>query len=217
MTKAIHPLYYGAYSTHGPSYDSTFANLTKEETELVHSTYCDPAGVQYAESVLNFSRYLFELSAYFMNTRKLDEKMNNSFGVFFRNCDYAMYVVDHLLDILTGNEHRKTSKYIEEMKNLRKEDELLDNAFKDIPITSEDKDDAENKAKKDIDFTSLKSLEKDGIDMSFLESLQKYCGDTGMYSAHPYEKSGLKTVIFYFYVVKIKHLFEKIISAHEKN
>ena len=49
-------------------------------------------GVQYAESVLNFSR----------------------------NCDYAMYVVDHLLDILTGNEHRKTSKYIEEMKNLRK-------------------------------------------------------------------------------------------------
>merc|ERR1739844_503155 len=145
LTKAIHPLYYGAYSTHGPSYDSTFANLTKEETELVHSTYCDPAGVQYAESVLNFSR----------------------------NCDYAMYVVDHLLDILTGNEHRKTSKYIEEMKNLRKEDELLDNAFKDIPITSEDKDDAENKAKKDIDFTSLKSLEKDGIDMSFLDSLQK--------------------------------------------
>ena len=91
-----------------------------------------------------------------------------------------MYVVDHLLDILTGNEHRKTSKYIEEMKNLRKEDELLDNAFKDVPISTEDKDDADNKAKKDIDFTSLKSLEKDGIDMSFLESLQKYCDDTGI-------------------------------------
>ena len=44
LTKSMHPLYYGAYSTHGPSYDSTFANLTKEETELVHSTYCDPAG-----------------------------------------------------------------------------------------------------------------------------------------------------------------------------
>ena len=55
--------------------------------------------MQYAESVLNFSR----------------------------NCDYAMYVVDHLLDILTGNEHRKTSKYIEEMKNLRK-----GNYFKDF-------------------------------------------------------------------------------------
>jgi len=147
LTKAIHPLYYGAYSTHGPSYDSTFANLTKEETELVHSTYCDPAGVQYAESVLNFSR----------------------------NCDYAMYVVDHLLDILTGNEHRKTSKYIEEMKNLRKEDELLDKAFTEVPDTSEDKSNETDSNKKDgIDFTSLKSLEKDGIDMSFLESLQKY-------------------------------------------
>ena len=50
---------------------------------MVHNTYGDEVGVQYAESILNFSR----------------------------NCDYAMSIVDHLLDILTGNEHRKTSKY----------------------------------------------------------------------------------------------------------
>ena len=136
IAKAIHPLYYGAYSTHGPSYDSTFANLTKEETEMVNSTYCDPAGVQYAESLLNFSR----------------------------NCDYAMYVVDHLLDILTGNEHRKTSKYIEEMKKLRKEDEALDTAFKEV------EDDEESKK---VDFSALKSLQEDGIDMSFLDTLQE--------------------------------------------
>ena len=36
LAKAHYPLYYGAYSSHGPTYDSTFANLTKEETELVH-------------------------------------------------------------------------------------------------------------------------------------------------------------------------------------
>ena len=65
---------------------------------MVHNTYGDEVGVQYAESILNFSR----------------------------NCDYAMSIVDHLLDILTGNEHRKTSKYIEEMKMLRKEDEVMD-------------------------------------------------------------------------------------------
>merc|ERR1712045_94457 len=145
VSKSIHPLYYGAFSSHGPSYDSTFANLTKEETDLVNSTYCDTAGVQYAESVLNFSG----------------------------NCDYAMYVVDHLLDILTGNEHRKTSKYIEEMKNLRKEDDLLEKAFKDIPEGNE----------KDIDFKSLKSLEKEGIDMSFLDSLQKYTDEQNKGSA----------------------------------
>lgn len=143
LAKAIHPLYYGAYSTHGPSYDSTFANLTKEETELVYNTYCDPAGVQYAESVLNFSR----------------------------NCDYAMYVVDHLLDILTGNEHRKTSKYIEEMKALRKEDELLDNAFKDLPSSDESED-------KKVDFDSLKTLQDDGIDMSFIDNLQQFYNDS---------------------------------------
>ncbi len=45
-------------------------------------SFCVQVGVQYAESILNFSR----------------------------NCDYAMFIVDHLLDILTGNEHRKTSK-----------------------------------------------------------------------------------------------------------
>jgi hypothetical protein len=29
LCKAVYPLYYGAYSSHGPSYDSTFANLVK--------------------------------------------------------------------------------------------------------------------------------------------------------------------------------------------
>ena len=63
-----------------------------------------------------------------------------------------MYVVDHLLDILTGNEHRKTSKYIEEMKSLRKEDELLDNAFKEVT----EKQKSQEEKKDDIDFSSLK-------------------------------------------------------------
>ena len=61
-------------------------------------------GVQYAESILNFSR----------------------------NCDYAMFIVDHLLDILTGNEHRKTSHYIAEQKMLRREDELLESTYTDL-------------------------------------------------------------------------------------
>ena len=71
---------------------------------MVHNTYGDEVGVQYAESILNFSR----------------------------NCDYAMSIVDHLLDILTGNEHRKTSRYIEEMKMLRKEDEVMDRELKNV-------------------------------------------------------------------------------------
>ena len=136
--KGVYPLNYGAYSSHGPTYDSTFANLTKEETELIQSTYSD--GVQYAESILNFSR----------------------------NCDHATYIVDHLLDILTGNEHRKTSKYIEEQKKLRREDALLDNTVETIQDLKEEEDED-----KKIDFDGLKSLEEEGIDVSFLDALKQ--------------------------------------------
>jgi len=64
---------------------------------------------------------------------------------------------DHLLDILTDQQHRKTSKYIEEQKLLREEESVVDEVFTDAKI----------------DFDSLKSLEKDGIDMSFLGDLEK--------------------------------------------
>ena len=56
----------------------------------------------------------------------------------------------------SGNEHRKTSKYIEEMKALRKEDELLDNAFKEVTEIGESHNDDETDKKTDIDFSSLK-------------------------------------------------------------
>merc|ERR1712061_122175 len=129
VSKAVYPLYYGAYSSHGPTYDSTFAILTKAETELVYSTYGDDVGVSYAESIKNFSR----------------------------NCEYATFIVDHLLDILTDQQHRKTSKFIAEQKMLREEESVVDEAFTDSKV----------------DFDSLKSLEKDGIDMSFLGDLEK--------------------------------------------
>lgn len=135
--KAFNPIYYGAFSSYGPAYDSTFANLTKQETELVYSTYGDDVGVAYAESIKNFSK----------------------------NCEYATFIVDHLLDILTGNEHKKTSKYVEEQKNLRLEENAVKAAF-DTDIKREA-----------IDFESLKSLSNDGIDMSFLDSLQTQYAD----------------------------------------
>ena len=129
FAKAVHPLYYGSYSSHGPTHDSTFANLTKSETELIYSTYGDEVGVSYAESIKNFSR----------------------------NCEYATFIVDNLLDILTGAQHSKTTKYIEEQKGLREEEKFVNDSIQDK-----------------VDFESLKSLEDDGIDMSFLSGLQKH-------------------------------------------
>eukprot|EP00088_Acartia_fossae_P018616 TRINITY_DN2074_c1_g1_i15.p1 TRINITY_DN2074_c1_g1~~TRINITY_DN2074_c1_g1_i15.p1 ORF type:complete len:791 (-),score=230.34 TRINITY_DN2074_c1_g1_i15:368-2740(-) len=147
--KAFNPIYYGAFSSYGPAYDSTFANLTKQETELVYSTYGDDVGVAYAESIKNFSK----------------------------NCEYATFIVDNLLDILTGNEHKKTSKYIEEQKLLRSEETLVKSAFDSNSAGSDNNSKSSNEntsveSASNVDFDSLRSLAKEGIDMSFLESLQ---------------------------------------------
>ena len=41
--KSVQPLYYGAFSSYGPAYDSTFANLTKQASHCVHlSSVLDP-------------------------------------------------------------------------------------------------------------------------------------------------------------------------------
>lgn len=74
IVKSNKPLYYGAFGSYAPSFDSTFANLSKEESELVLQTYGDENAVQYAESILDFTK----------------------------DCDYTLQMVDSLLDILTG-------------------------------------------------------------------------------------------------------------------
>jgi bromodomain-containing protein 7/9 len=146
--KAFNPIYYGAFSSYGPAYDSTFANLTKQETELVYNTYGDDVGVAYAESIKNFSK----------------------------NCEYASLIVDNLLDILSGNEHKNTSKYIEEQKLLRSEESLVKSVFTSSDKTNNSNSNQNNTSNSSdpapVDFESLRSLAKDGIDMSFLEGLQ---------------------------------------------
>lgn len=89
IARPINYLNYGTYSTYAPHYDSTFANLSKEESDLVYSTYGDELGVQYAESLLSFAK----------------------------DCDYVMDMVDNLLDVLTSGEHSKTVKILEAHRN----------------------------------------------------------------------------------------------------
>lgn len=97
MTKTVKPLYYGAFGSYAPSYDSTFANLTKEESDLVYHTYGDETAVQYAESILDFSK----------------------------DCDYTLTMVDNLLDLLTSGEHKRTKKILDDHRKLREEEEKI--------------------------------------------------------------------------------------------
>lgn len=113
--KPMHPIYYpGAYSSHGPTYDSTFANLTAQDSKLV---------------------------APYFDFRKLEneELIRNVCGE-----DYSEHFVDHLLDLFNGKE-------IEDVQNDTKKTKTVD---------------------EDIDFDYLATLEADGIDMSFLSTLQ---------------------------------------------
>lgn len=48
-------LNYGPFSSYGPQYDSTFANMSKEESDLLLSTYADETGVQYSKRSFLFS------------------------------------------------------------------------------------------------------------------------------------------------------------------
>ena len=75
---------------------------------------------------------------------------------FSLDCEYASFIVDNLLDILTGQQHSKTMKYIEEQKTVREEEKYVSDSIQEK-----------------VNFESLKSLEDDGIDMSCLEVLQK--------------------------------------------
>lgn len=93
--KPVKPLNYGSFGSYAPSYDSTFANLTKEETGLLYRTYGDESAVQYAESLLDFAK----------------------------DSDYTTVMVDSLLDIMTSGEHRKTKKILDEKKKAKEQED----------------------------------------------------------------------------------------------
>lgn len=144
MSKPVKPLYYGAFGSYAPSYDSTFSNLTKEETDLVYQTYGDETAVQYAESILDFAK----------------------------DCDYTLTMVDDLLDILTGGDHRKTKKFIEEKRKLREEEEKIKNIL-EKPIQDMNRN-ISSMDKVKVDIEQLKTLSELGIDINFLENLGNY-------------------------------------------
>ena len=141
MARPVKPLYYGAYSSFCPSYDSTFANLTKEESEMVYGTYGTDTAVQYAESIMDFSR----------------------------NCDTATYLVDQLLNLLTHKQHSRTQATIEERRKLQDEEDKLTKLMMNPqePIATAKEVTNENK-ETSPDFHSLKSLKEMGIDTSFI-------------------------------------------------
>lgn len=160
MAKTVKPLYYGAFGSYAPSHDSTFSNLSKEESDLVYQTYGDEATVQYAESILDFAK----------------------------DNDYTITMVDNLLDILTHGEHRRTKRNLEDRRKMREEEErmrvILENAKSQetsaqTPLTTpvQSNPGAQLQAQvvipaQAMNLDGLRSLSDLGIDTSFLEGVE---------------------------------------------
>ncbi|XP_014445720.1 bromodomain-containing protein 7 [Tupaia chinensis] len=86
-------LNYGPYSSYAPHYDSTFANISKDDSDLIYSTYGE------------------------------DSDLPSDFSIheFLATCqDYPYVMADSLLDVLTKGGHSRT---LQELETSSSEDE----------------------------------------------------------------------------------------------
>nr|SVE74119.1 EOG090X04G3 [Daphnia barbata] len=144
QVKSVKPLYYGPFGSYAPSYDSTFSNLTKEESDLVLTTYGEETGVPYAESILDF----------------------------VRDCGYALHIADDLLNLMTHSEHSTVARILEEKRRIHQqqilqqlEQEQIQQQEQQLLQSHQANDDAYN-------LNALRSLGDLGIDVSFLDSFE---------------------------------------------
>jgi hypothetical protein len=114
--------------------------------------------------------------------------MINLVGIFYcsildfsKDCDYTLTMVDNLLDLLTGGEHRKTKRILEERRKLREEEERIRQLLEGKPVSVQLMPDEKMHSLSSfppdfkVDFGALKSLSDIGIDMKFLDVVGEYC------------------------------------------
>ncbi|XP_022595755.1 bromodomain-containing protein 7 isoform X2 [Seriola dumerili] len=77
---------YGPFTSYAPTYDSSFANISKEDSDLIYSFYGEESSLQGSDSLSDF-------------LAKSDE--------------YVYKLADNLLDAMTNGEHSKTLKETE--------------------------------------------------------------------------------------------------------
>lgn len=142
IVKPVKPLYYGPFGSYAPSYDSTFANLTKEESDIVLSTYGEDTGVPYAESILDF----------------------------VRDCDYALHIADDLLNLMTHGEHTAVARILEEKRRQHQQQVLQQMEME--RLQQEQLARSQHHPNNDpYNINALRTLGDLGIDVSFLDTL----------------------------------------------
>uniref|UniRef100_V9KKZ2 Bromodomain-containing protein 7 n=1 Tax=Callorhinchus milii TaxID=7868 RepID=V9KKZ2_CALMI len=100
-------LNYGPFSSYAPGYDSTCANLSKEDSDLLYSTYGDDSSLLGSFSVQQF---------------------------LASNSDYSVDMVDNLLDSLTNGEHSKALKELQPVISNNENDLNVLKASEDVQV-----------------------------------------------------------------------------------
>lgn len=86
---------------------------------------------------------------------------------FAKDCDYTLTMVDNLLDLLTGGDHRKTKKVLEERRRFREEEERVRQLMESKQPSHQQTPTNANDVK--IELSQLKTLSEFGIETSFLD------------------------------------------------
>uniref|UniRef100_A0A452TJ64 Bromodomain containing 7 n=2 Tax=Ursus TaxID=9639 RepID=A0A452TJ64_URSMA len=92
-------LNYGPYSSYAPHYDSTFANISKDDSDLIYSAYGE------------------------------DSDLPSDFSIheFLATCqDYPYVMADSLLDVLTKGGHSRTLQELETVRRLLKKRQITE-------------------------------------------------------------------------------------------
>ncbi|XP_015674407.1 bromodomain-containing protein 7 isoform X2 [Protobothrops mucrosquamatus] len=127
-------LNYGPFSSYAPAYDSTFANISKDDSDLIYSTYGEDSN----PGIFNISEFLA------------------------KSHDYPGLMADSLLDVLTQGEHSRTLKELEtsteETEHLQKKTDTT----KDIEIIDKDPANVDSGLSKER-LTALKAVTNFGV------------------------------------------------------
>ena len=125
----------------------------------------------------NNNSHTIKMSCHFHMIRLHNRHQDQTHQTSLIHLLMILWIFPRQLDILTGTEHRKTIKVIEDQKSSRRDDQVIDFAFRDHPNT-------------EIDFDSLRSLAEFGFDVSFVDSIQQQF--QGGWSCH----------LFWYFVIR---------------
>ncbi|XP_045887864.1 bromodomain-containing protein 7 isoform X3 [Micropterus dolomieu] len=93
---------YGPFTSYAPTYDSSFANISKDDSDLIYTSYGEDSSLQGSDSLSEF-------------LAKSDE--------------YVYKLADNLLDAMTNGEHSKTLKEtapVEEVTNTQEDQDDME-------------------------------------------------------------------------------------------